>query len=284
MTQASGTMRDDAWYEREYNPRVTVAETTELLAAWPKRAENIRSRRPFLADLPTGSHPRERVDIFRAEQPRGVLVFIHGGYWRAFSKVETAWIADGFVDKGWSVALLNYPLCPEVTLAELTASVQRSFAVLWRDHLTEAERGAILVSGHSAGGHLAAMLIATDWTARGLPARPFHAALPVSGLFELAPLIRTTMNQAIRLDEASAALLSPARLQPTFNLPLLMAAGEHEPCEFHRQGSLLAAAWPSLRAEVLAVPDTNHFTIVEKLADPDHPLNRAACDLLAAAR
>jgi arylformamidase len=277
---AESEIHDAAWSEREYNPRVTVAETPALVAAWPVRAAETRARRPFLADLRYGDHPREILDLYRARDARGAFVFVHGGYWRSFTKVETAWIADGFLDQGISVAMINYPLCPEVTVADIARSVRRAFVHLHRSVLDAAERAAIVVSGHSAGGYLAADLVATDWTAHDLPASPFQGALPVSGIYELAPLIPTSMNEQIRLTPETAAAWSLGGLPPPTRCRLALAVGGDEPGEFHRQASALAAAWPVLLPKVVPVPATNHFTVLDSLAAPDGILNRLAMDML----
>lgn len=270
-------LRDAAWYEEQYNPRLTVPETAALLAAWPVRsAETCRRRPATVADHPYGPHPRERIDLHRAPQARGLLVHVHGGYWRSFSKADNAFVVDGFLDEGISVALVNYPLCPEVTVAAIAACVRRAFARLWLEVLDEAERAAVAVSGHSAGGYLAADLLATDWTGLGLPADPIRFALPVSGLFDLAPLIPTSMNATIGLTADTAAAWSLTAILPRARAGLVLAVGEREPAEFHRQAIELAAAWSRLTPRVVVVPRANHFTVLDSLAVPGGLLNRLA--------
>jgi arylformamidase len=272
---------DAAWHERQYNPRTTVPNTGDLLAEWPRRAALTRAMRPFLADIRTGEHKREVLDLYRAANPRGTFVFIHGGYWRAFSKLETSWVAEGFVDRGYSVALMNYPLCPEVTLAVLIESVKRSFAVLINRVLNDAERGAIVVGGHSAGGYLTAAFVATDWTRYGLPARPFHGAVPISGIFELKPLIPTSMNEAIRLDAASAEQLTLTTARPRVQVPVAFVVGGEESEEFHRQSAAMARAWAALDPKVVDIAGANHFTVIDGLAQPGSELNGLVTAMLA---
>ena len=274
------TAQDRAWFETQYSPSRTVANGPELMAAWPRRAAATRSIRAFLADVPTGTHPRETLDLFRARNPKGTLVYIHGGYWQAFSKAESSWVAEGFQDAGYSVALLNYPLCPEVTLEALTESVRRSFARLYTEVLDEAERAAIVVAGHSAGGHLTAALVATDWTRFGLPARPFDGAVPISGLFELAPLIQTSINDKVGLTPESAAGLSPVVASPAVAVPLTLVVGERETAEFHRQGEALAQAWAALQPRIVEIPDANHYTVIDGLAEPGSRLHTIVTGML----
>jgi arylformamidase len=275
------TEHDPAWYERQYNPRTTVPNTGDLLAEWPRRAALTRAQRSFIADIKTGEHRREVLDLYRAGSAKGTFVFMHGGYWRAFSKLETSWVAEGFVDQGYSVALINYPLCPEVTLKALIESVKRSFAVLHKDVLTDDERAAIVVGGHSAGGYLTAAFVATDWTAYGLPARPFHGAVPISGIFELAPLIPTSMNEAIRLDAASAASLSLTTVEPRTPVKMAFVVGGEESEEFHRQSETMARAWAAIDPKVVDIAGANHFTLIDGLARPGSELNGIVVDMLA---
>ncbi|HUG62018.1 MAG TPA: alpha/beta hydrolase [Methylomirabilota bacterium] len=277
------TVRDDAWFEREYNPRVTVTDTSALVAAWSERSAATRAARPFLADIRTGENPREVVDVFRADGARGAVVYIHGGYFRKFSKVETSFVADGFLDAGLTVVLMNYPLCPDVALEDLIESVRRSFGRIVAEILTPEERAAVVVTGHSAGGYLTAALIATDWTARGLPARPFHGAAPISGVFDLAPLLRTTMNGEIRLSADRAPALDLIGAPQRVHVPVVAAVGGAETAEFHRQSDDFAAAWTAPRPSVLRVPGANHFTVLDSLATPGASLNAAVVDMALAA-
>jgi arylformamidase len=257
-------VRDQDWYEREYDPR--ISPELDVSAGWAARAAATRAKRPPVADIRTGDHPRETLDLFRADAPKGTVVFIHGGFWRVSSKDEMSWIAEAFLDDGYSVALLNYPLCPDVSLETLIECVRRSFARLRTEILNEAERRRIVVTGHSAGGYLAAALAATDWTARGLPMRPFDGVVAFSGIFELPPLIMTTHNRALKLDGERAARLSLTNAKAEVDVPVALAVGEAETDEFHRQSHALAEAWPELRTRVAIIPGANHYSIVEDLA------------------
>ena len=271
---------DRDWAEREYNPRLLVPDAAAIYEAWPVRAAETRRRRGPQTDIRYGPHPREVLDLFRAERPRGTVLFIHGGYWRAFSKNEFSWVADGFVDAGLSVALLNYPLCPDVTLARIVEATRKAFAKLWTDILTPDERRRIVVTGHSAGGYLSALHLATAWEEYGLPADPLAGIVPISGVFSLAPLIPTTMNEAIRLDLDSAGELSLHDKPWRSRARLALAVGGDESREFHRQSEDLASGWAELGPHILDIAGKNHFDVIEGLAEPGSELNRTIVGMI----
>lgn len=274
MTPASDAAEAAAWAEREYNPRLSVPNAPAIYAAWPARAEATRGRHPPLADIRYGEHSREAVDLFRAARPRGTVLFIHGGYWRAFSKDEFSWVADGFLEQDLSVAVLNYPLCPDVRLARIVEATRRAFAHLYREVLSEAERARIVVTGHSAGGYLAALHLATAWEEHGLPPHPLAGAVPISGVFSLQPLIPTSMNEAIRLDLEQAAALSLVGMPCRSRAPVTLAVGALESAEFHRQSEELAAGWRELAPRILSISGRNHFDVIDDLARPGSALDR----------
>lgn len=271
---------DPEFWERELNPRVAVPNAVETYGEWPKWAAATRAARPHRANISYGPHPRDLMDIFPAAEPKGTVVFIHGGYWRAFSKDDFSWVAEGFVDLGYTTVVLNYPLCPQATLREIVDSTRRGLKVLIGEELGSAERDRIVVTGHSAGGYLTALALATDWTAMGLPRDPFRGAVPISGVFELAPLIHTTMNAAIGLDAAEALALSLSGTPPKSRAKLTLAVGGLESVEFHRQSEALALAWSGLAPQVLDLADRNHFTILDDLRLPGSPLHRAILETL----
>ena len=273
-------MPDADWFEHQYNPRKSVLNASAILDGWRRRSALVMSRMMPMSDLKYGSHPRETLDLFRVPGATSTLVFIHGGYWRSLSKLETAFIAEPFVKAGVSVALINYPLCPDVTVAHIRDSVLISFAYLCSKVLTKTEQQTIVVSGHSAGGHLAAAHAIVDWATRGLTATPIKAIVSLSGVFDVEPLISTSINADIRLTPAMAQSINLLAAQPAAEVKLLAAVGGDEPEEFHRQSRDLVANWNIVAPGYSIVPNTNHFTIVEAFADAGHPLHKSVLALL----
>ncbi len=274
-------MTEHNWHELQYNPRTTVTNASEIIPAWKIRAAQTREKFLFDADISYGPHPREFLDFYCAPNTKGTIIYIHGGYWRMLSKVETSWVADGFVEQGASVALINYPLCPEVSLGDIRGSIIRAFVHLYNNVLDDEERANIIVAGHSAGGHLAALHLATDWTAHGLPENPIAGVIAISGIYDVAPLMHTTMNADIRITEEAVPALNLMAAKVRSHAQILFAVGGDEPSEFHRQAADLAQAWGSLHPKVLSLPNTNHFTVVDSLADPEGALNKVALAMLS---
>ncbi len=272
------------WFEYQYNPRITVPDAATILPEWRSRAMQTREKHPPLGDIKYGPHPRENLDLFRAANARATVVYIHGGYWRMLSKLETSWVAEHFVEKGISVALMNYPLCPDVPLHQIRKSVQHAFAYLWHHVLTKDESRSIVVTGHSAGGHLAALHLATDWTAYNLPHNPIAGVVSLSGVFDVAPLINTSMNADLRLTIESSAALNLCAMPLKCNAPLLLAVGADEPHAFHQQSHDLAKAWSAVKPEVVSLVSTNHYTIVDRLAAPDGDVHSYVCAIAGQGR
>ena len=263
----------------EYLPSLSIPDASKIFESWRTRAAATRAKLAFIADIRYGSHPREVMDFYPAENARGCLVFIHGGYWLEFSKLETSWVAKGFVGQGLSVALINYPLCPEVTIGQIRTSCAQAFEHLYKNVLRIAERKAVVVSGHSAGAYLAASHLVEDWGAHGLPADPIAGIVSLSGVFDVAPLIKTSLNTGLQLDGAHAKALNIVAKQPRGVAKLVLAVGEKEPAEFHRQSTDLSKSWAGLAPQLINVAGTNHFTIVDDLAAPGGTLNRLAVSM-----
>ena len=260
--------------EAEYNNRAKVPDHAAIQARWQAEAASFRAAHPHAEPgVPYGPTPRQAMDIFWPDAGRTapLALFLHGGYWQRNDRSGFSHLARGLLAHGVAVALPSYDLCPQVTLAALVEQVRDAAAFLARRH----GRG-MLASGHSAGGHLAAMLLATDWAARGLPAPAITAALPISGLFDLPPLTHTSVNDALRLNGAEAHRLSPLFLpRPAGRLHAVV--GGEEGIEYTRQARSIAAAWGG-RWESL--PGRNHFTVVEPLVDPESGLVKVALSLL----
>lgn len=251
--------------DAEYDNRARVADSAGIIASWARDAAAFRAAWPRAEHgVAYGAGERERMDLFLPEAGDGpVAIFIHGGYWQALDRSWASHCARGLAITGVAVAVPSYDLCPAVPLARIVEQMRAAAAVL---HRRTGRR--ILAIGHSAGGHLAAMLMATDWAARGLPAGLVPAAIPISGVFELEPLRPTRIGQGLRLTEAEARALSPRNL-PAPPGALHCVVGGAESAEFLRQTRDFAAAWGG-SSEALA--GANHFTVLDPLADPGSAL------------
>ncbi|KRR15375.1 esterase [Bradyrhizobium jicamae] len=245
-------------------------------AAWVQPAQAYRdalqaSGRATL-DIGYGERERNRFDLFRPEgRPKGLVVFVHGGFWKALDKSFWSHLARGSVESGYAVAMPSYTLCPAVRITEITreiaASVARAAAMV---------EGPIFLTGHSAGGHLVTRMIsATSPLADDVKARISHT-VSISGLHDLRPLMKAAMNTELRIDEAEALTESPALLAPMTNARVTCWVGSAERPEFVRQNALLANIWTGLGANtrVIEEPGRHHFDVIDGLADPDHQLTR----------
>lgn len=263
-------MTIDADLEVQYNARAALPEHVEIQADWRRRSESLRANSDCSLDLAYGEGDAQKIDLFRTHAAHApLLMYVHGGYWQRGDRRDNHFVAESLCERGVNVAVVGYDLCPAVAIDTIVEQVRAALAWLWRraDALGfDASR--IQVCGHSAGGHLTAMLAATDWPGLGddLPADLIHSALAISGLYALGPLRHTSINEALGLDAEAARRNSPAMLPGPTHMPLTAAVGGLESAEFHRQARSLAAAWPAVAVSVLDVPGTNHFTIVEELA------------------
>ena len=258
--------------EREYNLRAAFPDHPQWFARWAADSAAARARLSGILDVRYGEGPKQTLDLFPAANPRAALMFIHGGYWRALDKKEHSFVAGPLVERGVGVAVINYDLCPEVSIARIVEQCRSAALWLMREgprYDVPAER--LLIAGHSAGGHLTAMLLATDWAAQGAIAGSIVAGLALSGVFDLEPLVQVSFNSDLRLDVGQARALSPIRLTPKVRAPLLLAAGAKETSEFIRQSWLLWERWPESRPaghdRPLFIPHRHHFSVMSELGD-----------------
>ncbi|RPI38900.1 MAG: alpha/beta hydrolase [Betaproteobacteria bacterium] len=266
-------MSDDAWFENQYNARSAVPEHVEIFARQAQSSRHVRLRRSCYLDVSYGGGEMEALDVFPSAGPsRAVLSFIHGGYWRSRDKSDLSFVADAFCNAGFTCVLPNYALCPHVTIEHIVRQMLKAHAWLYRTaHLYGGNPARIIVSGHSAGGHLAAMMAACDWPdyEHGLPADLVKAALGISGIYDLMPLRRTSMNADLRLDENAALVASPVTYKPSRGVPMVTAVGGEESNEFRRQCALLRECWPHCVLDAIVVPGLNHFSILDAFARPE---------------
>ncbi len=277
-------LSDTQFVEREYNARAAVPNHQQIYARWAGQGAAALRIRACEPNLKYGSSAGERLDFFRARTADAPLfVFIHGGYWRSRDKSEFAWIAPPFLQHGVSVALTNYGLAPATSIEEIVRQQLRALSWLHKN----AERlkfnpKRIVVAGHSAGGHLVAMLMAALWPQfdAALPPDLVKAGVAISGLFDLRPLLHAPfVNDDIRLDAPRARLLSPILMQPATDAPLITAVGGLESSEFKRQSVDLRKRWHTVTRHI-ELPGTNHLTVCDELANPGSPLFEAALQLI----
>lgn len=253
-----------AWLEAEYNNRTAVPDHPAVMAGWKAAAEEARVAHPPLP-LPYGPGPREVLDLFEAGPDAPVGVFLHGGYWQALDRSWFSGIAPALLAHGVSLAIPSYDLCPEVRLGRIIGQAREAV------ELIRARTGRRpVVFGHSAGGHLAACLLSEGRVS---------AAVAISGLFDLEPLIPTSMNAALKLDAREAAALSPVHWPvPNGSTPggtvLDCVVGGDETSAFIRQSRDMAGLWGGKGVETRfeALPGLNHFTVLDPLFDPDSAL------------
>ena len=273
------------WFDAQYNNRARIPEHLRILQEWADRSAAAREALPATLDLAYGSDPAERLDLFPTTAPRApVLVYIHGGYWRALDKRDASFVAPPFVAAGAMVVVTNYALCPAASIEEIVRQQRAALAWTWR-HAAEhgGDPARIVVAGHSAGGHLAAMMLATDWpaVAPDLPADLLQGALSLSGVFELEPLRHAPfLAPDLHLDAVAAARLSPIAL-PAPKRPLFALVGGDESEEFLRQNELIRARWGATAVPVCeAIPAFHHLSVLDDLTDPHGRLHRLALQLL----
>jgi arylformamidase len=257
--------------DAEYSPRLAVgeAQAEAYLTRYAEESARVRREIAGTLDMAYGPSPAETLDIFPAPQVDApVHVFIHGGYWRAFTSKEFSFVAEPFHRAGVTAVIVNYALCPEVTIDEIVRQCRA--ALIWTARNASSfggDIGRITISGHSAGGHLTAMMLATDWAALGLGATPIRAACAISGLFDLGPFPHSFLQPSLHLDDAQVARNSPLFLPPRAQVPVVVAVGGEESQEFHRQsrdyGDHLAKA--GIPADYVDLPGRNHFTVLDDL-------------------
>ena len=268
-------MSADVDYEVEYNNRARVPENPALMAGWARDAAAYRARHaPRTTSY--GAGPRNRIDFFPGDRQGGIdgkgpiVVFIHGGYWQALDGSSSSHLACGLNAHGIDVAIPSYDLCPEVSVEEIIGQMRmasRELARLGRP---------LVMSGHSAGGHLAACMLATDWPAfdASLPADLVIAAYTISGLFDLGPLVGTSINKALGLDQTTARAASPLLWPAPKHGSLDAIVGGIESAEYFRQSQTVVDVWgkAGIATRFGTVPGANHFTAIAPLADPESPM------------
>jgi arylformamidase len=259
--------------EKEYVDPALIQELQGVIPVWERDAAAYReaARGRSELDVPYGDKARQRLDIFKpasgADGP--VALFIHGGYWQMMDKSSFSHLARGPNERGITVAVAGYTLCPEATMAEIVDEMRRAVVFLAKQH-----KKPVTIYGHSAGGHLMACLLATDWASvdPSLTQDTVRAGLPISGIFDLEPVLSTSPSEKLRLDMAEARRLSP--ISWTVPAPegarVIAYVGGRESSEFRRQTRDMVARLKAsgVDARGVEVPDATHFTVIAPLADP----------------
>lgn len=268
----------DEHLESQYNVRAKRPDYDQVVADWNRRSEAFRSASGGFLDIAYGPAERHRLDIFTAgKDDAPTLVYLHGGYWQRGDKSAYSFVAEPFVARSVNVALMNYTLCPTTTVPGITDEIRRALAWLYRNSGEYGlAAGRINVTGHSAGGHLTAMMLATRWPELGadLPGDLVKSGIPISGLYDLAPLRHTTINHAAGIDDDAAGGCSPLFLEPAPGARVLAVAGGAETAAFHEQMAELAERWSAAGASIeqYVEPEVDHFDVVNRLADPSSEL------------
>lgn len=262
----------------QYNNRDLVPDHPAIIAKWNEDAALYRASASWDCDVAYGARPRNRYDVF---YPQGgfrapLVVFIHGGYWRSLDKSAFSHMAAGANAHGLTVAVPTYSLCPETTVPDIIDEMRQCVLALHRRF-----PGPLIISGHSAGGHLAAAMAATDWLQFGVSPTLIKALFAISGLFDLRPLMATPINDDLRLTAQTAAIASPLLWPMPVRIPVDCWVGGDESNEFKRQSQSLTAAWAGLGLAVrhAEVPGRNHFNVPNDLAMAESVMTARLVDL-----
>jgi arylformamidase len=249
--------------EKEYNNRAAVPEHPAIIARWAAESKAYRNINPPRV-IEYGEGERNTLDLFDAG-PGPAVMFIHGGYWQALDKSFFSHLAKGLNEFGVTVAIPSYDLCPNVRIGDIVEQMRAASRIVHR-----AVDAPVVVAGHSAGGHLSACLLATE--------AHIPSAYTISGLFELAPLVATSLNEKLGLDEAEAASLSPLLWPAPEGKFLDAIVGGNESSEYHRQSAAIVTAWgeDGVNTRYEEVDGANHFTVIDPLSDP----NSTMCERL----
>ncbi|TPN98123.1 alpha/beta hydrolase [Mesorhizobium sp. B1-1-5] len=267
-------------WDDAYANGANIAGGDRWPAAWDGPARAFREQRlaegRSRLDIVYGEAPRNRFDLFLpSAAPKGLVVFIHGGYWMESDKSSWSHLAGGAIGRGFAVAMPSYTLCPQTRIGGIVGEVAAAI-----EKVATMVDGPLMLTGHSAGGHLASRMMTTASPLSSDVARRIRQVVSISGLHDLRPLMFTALNETLNIDEPEARSESPALLRPRLGACITCWAGGGERAEFLRQSALLANVWTGLGAATRSVvePDRHHFNIVDGLADPDHPLTRTLVD------
>lgn len=265
--------------EYQYNPRESVPEYPELAKVRAAQAKHVRETAKSWLDIAYGSSPRERLDIYAADRAGGpVLIYIHGGYWRSGSKEDNCNFVPTFTKRGATVVLVEYDLCPQVTVTDIVRQTRAAIAWVAKNIMRYGgDPARLFVSGHSAGGHLTALALAHDWTRDGLPQNCIKGAVATSGVFDLDMVMRISVQEQVRMTPQAAKANSPFLHAPKVSCPVVIAVGGAEPEGWQRMSEdyFNYVVEQEMDARYLIIAGANHYTMSEKLLDDRNPLTQA---------
>jgi arylformamidase len=265
--------------EFQFNPRESVPEYPELAKVRAAQAKQVRTSAKSWLNVAYGSSPREQLDIYAADRPNGaVLVYIHGGYWRSGSKEDNCNFVPTFTQRGATVVLVEYDLCPQVTITDIVRQTRAAIAWVYKNIPNYGgDRAKIFVSGHSAGGHLTAMALAHDWTKEDLPPDCIKGAVATSGVYDLDMVMKISVQEQVRMTPEIAERNNPFLHPPQAKCPLVIAVGGAEPKGWQQMSEdyFNHCKTNGMNVDYLIVPGANHYTISEHLMNPNSPLTLA---------
>lgn len=252
-------------WDAAYENRGNIVEAAEIAEAWGNKATEFRNQSKSELNIVADKNGSIRYDIFwPQDKPKGMFVFVHGGYWQTTDKSTWSHLARGAVEAGWAAVIPGYNLCPEVSISDIITMVAQAI-----NHSAKTISGPIVLTGHSAGGHLVAAMCTKDTRLEKEVSDRIHHVVPISGLGDLRPLLKTKLNNALQLNWQTATAFSPVLQKPLPNTQLTAWVGANERSEFLRQNRLLADMWRGLGAntQIIEEPDKHHFSVIEGLED-----------------
>jgi acetyl esterase/lipase len=261
-------------WDDAYSNAAHIPDSLRWPDAWIEPAARYRANSKCELDIAYGEHARNVYDLFFPEgEPAGLFVFIHGGYWLDFDKSYWSHFARGAAESGWAVAVPSYVLCPQAGIGDIRRMVGAAI-----EHAADRISGPIVLTGHSAGGHLAACMVCDGSPLSFEVRHRIVHTVSISGLHDLRPLLKTQMNTQLNLSDREAMQLSPAFRVPDPQCRLTTWVGQAERPEFLRQSDLIANVWRGLGAwrQCVVAPGQHHFDVIDGLCDAHSPLMKAA--------